>query len=60
MLNRLLLGLLLAVTLHAFDELAIATALPLIVDDLGGRSLYGAAFSAYLLACRNAPKRPAR
>jgi MFS family permease len=49
-LTRLLVGLLLAVTLHAFDELAIATALPLIVEDLGGRSLYGAAFSAYLLS----------
>jgi MFS family permease len=47
--SRLLVGLLIAVTLHAFDELAIATALPLIVDDLGGYSLYGAAFSAYVL-----------
>ena len=47
--KRLLIGLILAVTLHAFDELAIATALPIIVDDLGGFSLYGVAFSAYML-----------
>jgi MFS family permease len=38
------------VTLHAFDEMAVATALPVIVGDLGGRALYGAAFFAYLLA----------
>ncbi len=48
--TRLLIGLLISVMLHAFDELAIATALPLIVEDLGGYSLYGAAFSAYMLA----------
>jgi len=46
----LLVGALLAVTLHAFDEMAVATVLPAIVADLGGRALYGAAFFAYLLA----------
>ncbi len=45
----LLFGLLLAITMHAFQELSQATALPIIVRDLGGASLYGAAFSAYLL-----------
>ncbi len=46
----LLAGSLLAVTLHAFDELAVTTMLPVIVDELGGRSLYGAVFFSYLLA----------
>ena len=46
----LLAGSLLAVTLHAFDELAVTTMLPVIVDELGGRALYGAVFFAYLLA----------
>lgn len=45
----LLVGLLLAVTLHAFAELAIVTALPIISRDLDGAALYGVAFSAYLL-----------
>lgn len=45
----LLVGLLLAVTLHAFAELAIVTALPIISRDLDGATLYGVAFSAYLL-----------
>ena len=43
-------GLLLAVTLHAIAELAIAVALPRISGELDGSSLYGAAISAYLLA----------
>lgn len=46
----LLVGSLLAVTLHAFDEMAVVTVLPVISADLGGRSLYGAVFFAYLLA----------
>ncbi|MEM7018862.1 MAG: MFS transporter, partial [Pseudomonadota bacterium] len=45
-----LIGQLLTVTLHAFDELAVVTALPVIVADLGGQSLYGAVFFAYMLA----------
>lgn len=47
--RALLTGLLLAVTLHAFAELAIVTALPIISRDLDGAALYGVAFSAYLL-----------
>lgn len=46
----LLVGSLLAVTLHAFDEMAVGTVLPVISEELGGRSLYGAVFFAYLLA----------
>lgn len=47
--RTLLMGSLLAVTLHAFDELAVVTALPVIVRDLGGREWYGSVFFAYLL-----------
>ena len=66
----LLVGSLLAVTLHAFDELAVTTVLPVIASDLGGRALYGAVFFAYLLtslvglvigggeATRRGPARP--
>lgn len=68
--RALLLGCLLAVTLHAFDELAVVTALPVIVADLGGRALYGSAFFSYVLssiiglvgagwlATRHGPRRP--
>lgn len=48
--RALLIGCLLAVSLHAFDELSVVTALPLVVADLGGRALYGSAFFAYVLA----------
>lgn len=48
--RALLVGLLMAVTLHAFAELAIVTALPIISRDLDGALLYGVAFSAYLLS----------
>ncbi len=48
--RALLLGSVLAVTLHAFDELSVVTALPVIVADLGGRHLYGSAFFSYVLA----------
>lgn len=47
--RSLLVGLLLAVTLHAFAELAIVTVLPIISRDLDGAALYGIAFSSYLL-----------
>ncbi len=47
--RTLLVGSLLAVTLHAFDEMAVVTVLPLIAEELGGRSLYGAVYFAYLL-----------
>lgn len=48
--RRLLVGSLLAVTVHAFDELSVVTVLPVVTDELGGRALYGAALYAYLLA----------
>lgn len=43
-------GLVLAVSLVAFETTAVITALPTIADDLDGDSLYGATLSAYLLA----------
>jgi MFS family permease len=42
-------GLVLTVTLVAFEALAVATALPAAEDDLGDVYLYGWAFSAFLL-----------
>lgn len=48
--RALAVGLVLAVTLVAFETTAVITALPTITDELGGDSLYGAALSAYLLA----------
>ncbi len=43
-------GILLGVTLSAFEGLAIVTVAPEIATDLGGLSLYGWIFSGYLLA----------
>jgi MFS family permease len=43
-------GLVLNVTFVAFESLAIATIMPLVSADLGGISLYGWVFSAFLLA----------
>ena len=48
--RALAIGLVLAVTTYAFDELSIIAAMPKIVEDLGGVNLYGAAFSAFTLA----------
>jgi MFS family permease len=49
--NRpLVVGLVLCVTLNAFEALAVITAMPSITKDLHGENLYGAAFSAYMLA----------
>ncbi len=42
-------GLILTVAGVAFETLAVATILPAVVDDLGGLSLHGWAFSAFLL-----------
>ena len=42
-------GLLLTVSFVAFETLAVATALPAVVADLGDLHLYGWAFSAFLL-----------
>ena len=43
-------GLLLVVTLVAFELLAVATVMPTVRDELGGVRLYGWAFSAFLLS----------
>lgn len=42
-------GLVLIVTLVAFESLAIATVMPLVEDDLGDLQLYGWVFSAFFL-----------
>lgn len=42
-------GLVLGVTMIAVEALAVATAMPTVADDLGGLSLYGWAFSAFML-----------
>ena len=43
-------GLVLGVTLVAFESTAVITALPTITDELGGDSLYGVALASYTLA----------
>ncbi len=49
--QRLLaIGLVLGVTLVAFESTAVITALPTIADELGGDSLYGVALACYTLA----------
>jgi MFS family permease len=42
-------GLILTITLAAFESLAVATVMPAVRADLGGLSLYGWVFSAYML-----------
>jgi MFS family permease len=42
-------GLVLTITLAAFESLAVATVMPAVRADLGGLSLYGWVFSAYML-----------
>lgn len=39
-----------AITMNAFETVAVITAMPAVAADLNGDSLYGAAFSAYMLA----------
>lgn len=48
--RALTIGLLMAVTLVAFEALAVATVMPRAEQDLGGLTLYGWAFSGFLLA----------
>jgi MFS family permease len=48
--RQLTVGLVLAVTLVAFEALAVATILPVVGHDLGDLRLYGWVFSAFLLA----------
>jgi MFS family permease len=47
--RRLSAGLVLTVTLVAFESLAIATVMPVVADDLGGLGLYGWVFSGFFL-----------
>jgi MFS family permease len=47
--RRLTVGLVMTVTLVAFESLAISTVLPVVSDDLGGLSLYGWVFSGFFL-----------
>lgn len=42
-------GSVLAITIVAFQGLAVATIAPVLADDLGGRNLYGWIFSAFIL-----------
>ncbi len=43
-------GLVMTVTLVAFEALAVSTVMPLVATDLGGLALYGWVFSAFFLA----------
>ena len=47
--RRLTTGLVLTITLVAFESLAIATVMPVVADDLGGLGLYGWVFSGFFL-----------
>ena len=42
-------GSILAVTIAAFQGLAVATIAPVLADDIGGRDLYGWIFTAFIL-----------
>lgn len=46
----LTIGLILTITLVAFEALAVSTILPIVSDELGGQRLYGWVFAAFLLA----------
>jgi MFS family permease len=48
--RRLTVGLVLIVSLTAFEALAVATALPAAIGDIGGVRFYGWAFSSFMLA----------
>ncbi|HEY8172617.1 MAG TPA: hypothetical protein VIH21_05980 [Dehalococcoidia bacterium] len=48
--RALTIGLVMTVTLVAFEGLAVATVMPRAEADLGGLRLYGWTFSAFLLA----------
>lgn len=43
-------GLVMAITVSAFEVIAVSTALPTISEDLGGDALYGTALSAFMVA----------
>ena len=48
--RRLTVGIVLVVTFIAFEAIAVATVLPVVLHHLGGLRLYGWAFSAFMLA----------
>jgi MFS family permease len=49
--NRALaVGLVMAITANALEAIAVVTAMPAVAESLHGDALYGAAFSAYMLA----------
>ena len=48
--RALTIGLVMVITLAAFEALATATVMPAARDDLGGTAIYGWAFSGFLLA----------
>jgi MFS family permease len=48
--RALAVGVVMAITMNAFEAMSVATAMPAVSEDLGGDALYGAAFSAYMLA----------
>jgi MFS family permease len=47
--RALTIGLVLTITLVAFEALAVSTVLPIVVDELGDKQLYGWVFTAFLL-----------
>jgi MFS family permease len=47
--RALTIGLVLTITLVAFEALAVSTVMPIVVDELGGIELYGWVFSAFFL-----------
>ncbi|MFP5254659.1 MAG: MFS transporter [Acidimicrobiia bacterium] len=47
--RRLTLGLVLTITLVAFESLAVSTVMPVVADDLGDLGLYGWVFSGFFL-----------
>ena len=48
--RKLVVGLVLTVTLVAFEAMAVAAIMPDVKDDLGGLGLYGWVFSGFFLA----------
>jgi MFS family permease len=48
--RALAVGVTMAITVNAFEAMSVATAMPAVTADLHGDALYGAAFSAYMLA----------
>jgi len=45
----LTIGLVLTITLVAFEALAVSTVMPIVANELGGYELYGWVFTAFLL-----------